>query len=56
MAAADDMLVRWEVESENLAAQRFYGRLGARLRTKTVAAWLPQAYRPVIGPASVTGG
>lgn len=45
VAAPDARIVRWEVECENTAAQRFYARLGARLRTKSIAAWVPDAYR-----------
>lgn len=33
--------IRWEVEEGNLAGQRFYLRLGARLRRKVVAWWDP---------------
>ena len=35
--------LRWEVEEGNLAGQRFYLRLGARLRRKVVAWWEPDA-------------
>jgi ribosomal protein S18 acetylase RimI-like enzyme len=38
---ADGMLIRWEVEEDNVAAQRFYRRLGATLRTTVIASWLP---------------
>lgn len=34
---------RWEVESANLAAQRFYEGLGVALRQKVVARWSHQA-------------
>jgi ribosomal protein S18 acetylase RimI-like enzyme len=44
-AAPGDRLVRWGVECDNVDAQRFYRRLGARLRTKTIATWPPAAYR-----------
>ena len=40
-AVADGMLIRWEVEEDNVAAQRFYRRLGASLRTKVIAFWQP---------------
>jgi len=30
---------RWEVEPQNAAAQRFYERLGVRIRRKLVARW-----------------
>lgn len=33
--------VRWEVREDNVAAQRFYRRLGADLRTEVVAFWRP---------------
>jgi ribosomal protein S18 acetylase RimI-like enzyme len=39
------MLVRWEVAEQNVAAQRFYRRLGATLRAKVIAAWSPEAQR-----------
>jgi ribosomal protein S18 acetylase RimI-like enzyme len=45
VAAPEARTVRWEVECDNTAAQRFYARLGARLRTKTIAAWAPDDYR-----------
>jgi ribosomal protein S18 acetylase RimI-like enzyme len=48
-AAAEDLLVRWEMREDNVAAQRFYRRLGASLRTKVVAAWTPEAQRAVTG-------
>jgi ribosomal protein S18 acetylase RimI-like enzyme len=41
LAAADGLLVRWEMREDNTAAQRFYRRLGATLRTKVIAAWRP---------------
>ncbi|MFN8024650.1 MAG: GNAT family N-acetyltransferase [Acidimicrobiales bacterium] len=37
------LAVRWEVDEGNLAGQRFYLRLGARLRRKVVAWWQPTA-------------
>ena len=40
-ALADGMLIRWEVREDNVAAQRFYRRLGASLRTKVIAWWRP---------------
>jgi ribosomal protein S18 acetylase RimI-like enzyme len=40
-ALADGMLIRWEVQEDNVAAQRFYRRLGATLRTKVIAFWRP---------------
>ncbi|MCV2491824.1 GNAT family N-acetyltransferase [Geodermatophilus sp. YIM 151500] len=38
---AGGRLIRWEMREDNIAAQRFYRRLGATLRTKVVAAWWP---------------
>jgi ribosomal protein S18 acetylase RimI-like enzyme len=40
-ALADGMLIRWEMQEDNVAAQRFYRRLGATLRRKVIAAWRP---------------
>jgi len=48
LATAEDLLVRWEVNEQNLAAQRFYRRLGATLRTKVVAFWTPEAQRAAL--------
>jgi len=48
LAYAEDMVVRWEVAEQNAAAQRFYRRLGATLRTKVIAAWTPEAQRAVL--------
>ena len=45
LATAEDLLVRWEMHEQNLAAQRFYRRLGATLRTKVIAFWPPEAQR-----------
>ncbi|SFK57643.1 GNAT family N-acetyltransferase [Geodermatophilus ruber] len=42
IAAAEELLVRWEMREDNTAAQRFYRRLGATLRTKVIAAWQPR--------------
>jgi ribosomal protein S18 acetylase RimI-like enzyme len=36
-----EQLIRWEVEETNLAGQRFYVRLGAKLRRKVIAWWDP---------------
>lgn len=44
LAAPDALTIRWTVESDNDRAQRFYLRLGAQLRPKTVATWAPAAY------------
>jgi ribosomal protein S18 acetylase RimI-like enzyme len=40
----DRLVITWGVNEENDAGQRFYRRLGARLRTKTVASWQPHDY------------
>ncbi|GAA2129900.1 GNAT family N-acetyltransferase [Nocardioides bigeumensis] len=40
----DQSLITWGVNQDNHAGKRFYGRLGATLRTKVVAAWRPDAY------------
>lgn len=39
-------IIRWELREDNHAAARFYTRLGAHLRTKQIAAWLPEDYDP----------
>jgi ribosomal protein S18 acetylase RimI-like enzyme len=41
LAAAERLLVRWEMREDNAAAQRFYRRLGATLHTKVIAVWRP---------------
>ena len=41
-AVADGMPIRWEMREDNVAAQRFYRRLGASLRTKVIAFWPPE--------------
>lgn len=38
---AGEMPIRWEVDEGNIAGQRFYVRLGARVRRKVVAWWSP---------------
>ena len=38
-----DQVIRWEVDEHNVAGQRFYLRLGARLRRKVIAAWQPES-------------
>ncbi len=43
-AEQDRLLIRWEVKPENIAAQRFYTRLGASLDTKVIASWRPGQY------------
>jgi ribosomal protein S18 acetylase RimI-like enzyme len=47
LAAPEGMTVRWEMREDNVAAQRFYRRLGATLRTKVIAFWSPSAQRAV---------
>jgi ribosomal protein S18 acetylase RimI-like enzyme len=44
--------VRWEAETDNSPALRFYERLGARLQTKVIAAWLPEGYRKCLAQRS----
>lgn len=43
LAARSDRPIRWEIGEDNLAAQRFYLRLGARLHRKVIAWWHPDA-------------
>jgi ribosomal protein S18 acetylase RimI-like enzyme len=43
-ASTEQMLIRWEMRADNDGAKRFYSRLGATLRTKVIAAWLPHDY------------
>ena len=52
LAAAEQMIVRWEAEVDNEPAHRFYGRLGARLRTKVIAAWTPDRYASLVSQGS----
>ena len=49
LAAPEQLAIRWEMREDNVAAQRFYRRLGASLRTKVVAFWTPEAQRDAIG-------
>ncbi|MGY1610177.1 N-acetyltransferase family protein [Geodermatophilus sp. SYSU D00700] len=49
LATAEDLVVRWEVREDNTAAQRFYRRLGAVLRTKVVVWWPATAQRAFLG-------
>ncbi|WP_448624042.1 N-acetyltransferase family protein [Geodermatophilus sp. URMC 64] len=46
LAAPERLLIRWEMQEDNVAAQRFYRRLGASLRTKVIAAWQPDGGVP----------
>jgi hypothetical protein len=41
LAAPEHLAIRWEMREDNVAAQRFYRRLGAILRTKVIAFWQP---------------
>jgi ribosomal protein S18 acetylase RimI-like enzyme len=41
VAEPEQLLIRWEMREDNVAAQRFYRRLGASLRTKVIAYWRP---------------
>jgi ribosomal protein S18 acetylase RimI-like enzyme len=43
--------VRWHVEVENRSAQKLYRALGAALREKLIAYWLPDAIRAQINSA-----
>lgn len=47
-AAPEGLTVTWGVEPENVRAQAFYTGLGASLRAKVIAGWVPAAYGPVI--------
>ncbi|MFI7130855.1 GNAT family N-acetyltransferase [Nonomuraea sp. NPDC050153] len=40
--AAKGRLIRWEVAEANVAAQRFYARIGADLITKKIGRWQPR--------------
>ncbi|MGY1653739.1 N-acetyltransferase family protein [Geodermatophilus sp. SYSU D01119] len=44
LAAPEQLVIRWGMETDNVGAQRFYRRLGAALRPKVLAAWTPAAY------------
>lgn len=37
--AQDTSIIRWEVDPDNHAGRRFYERLGATMRTKSLATW-----------------
>lgn len=45
LAAPEGLLIRWEVAEDNLRAQDFYRRLGARLRAKVIASWPPDRFQ-----------
>ena len=40
--AADGRVIRWEVAEANVAAQRFYTRVGATLVPKKIGRWQPR--------------
>ena len=44
VAAPERLLITWGVEPDNVDAQRFYRRLGARHRDKVLVSWSPEAY------------
>lgn len=48
LATAENLAIRWEMREDNLAAQRFYARLGASLRTKVMAFWSADAQRDAL--------
>jgi len=48
LAAPEELPIRWEMLEDNGAAQRFYRRLGASLRTKVIAFWTTESQRAVI--------
>lgn len=47
-AAREGLLITWGAALDNEDGHRFYRRLGARLRTKVVAAWQPNDYRAYV--------
>lgn len=51
-AVAQNASVRWEIESDNHAAMRFYEGLGATLKAKTVARWSVDEMRKLSKPKS----
>lgn len=51
LAAAEELIVRWEVHQDNEAAQRFYTRLGANLSTKVIAGWPHPRYADLVTAA-----
>ncbi|MEV3984484.1 GNAT family N-acetyltransferase [Nonomuraea sp. NPDC049758] len=44
--AADGKVIRWEVTEANVAAQRFYARIGATLTSKKICRRQPARTRP----------
>lgn len=55
LALAGNMTCRWELESSNLGAQYFYGRLGVDLREKMVARWSEAAMRTALARTQERG-
>lgn len=51
----DQLVVTWGVLEDNDAGQRFYRRLGATLRTKTVASWQPRDYEAYLAAVAAPG-
>jgi ribosomal protein S18 acetylase RimI-like enzyme len=49
LAVPEELAIRWEMREDNVAAQRFYRRLGAGLRRKVIAFWTVEAQRTTIG-------
>ena len=47
-ALPDRLTIAWGLRLENEGGYRFYDRLGAILRTKTVASWPASAYEPLL--------
>ena len=47
-AAPEQLTITWGVEPDNQAAQRFYRRIGATLRSKVLAGWGPAAYAETV--------
>jgi GNAT superfamily N-acetyltransferase len=43
IAVQRDVEVRWHVQTENVAAQKFYQSMGAELRSRFVAYWMREA-------------
>jgi GNAT superfamily N-acetyltransferase len=49
IALPERLPIGWGLRLENTAGYRFYERLGARMVTKTAAAWTAEAYEGQIG-------
>jgi GNAT superfamily N-acetyltransferase len=50
LALPERLIIRWGVAP---AAQRFYERLGAGVRTKTVASWSPEVYDELLSSPEI---